>query len=232
LEEPIVRWTYGVTTVPERIDSMLPRTLSSLRAAGFDVPRLFVDGGTYEQYRKFDLPLTCREEKLRTAGNWTLTLYELYIRDPEADRYAVFQDDVLTCRGLRDYLDACEYPETGYWNLYTVQRNQDLSNGDGWFLSNQMGKGALALVFSRMAVKILLSARHLVDRPECPVRGHCNIDGGIVDSFKKAGWKEWCHSPSLVQHVGWPSSMGNGKTPAAPQFRGEHFDCMSFLART
>jgi hypothetical protein len=33
-----VRWTHGATTIPGRSDDLLPRTLASLKAAGFVCP--------------------------------------------------------------------------------------------------------------------------------------------------------------------------------------------------
>lgn len=54
------RWSYGVTTVTERRDTLLPQTLASLKAAGWDNPRLFVDGvnGGFDH---FGLPVTYRD---------------------------------------------------------------------------------------------------------------------------------------------------------------------------
>lgn len=213
-----MKFVYGVTAVEQRKVDLLPRTLGSLKAAGFDQPRLFVDGSK-DGFDSFDLPVTYRYPKVRTHGNWILSIYELYIRDPDADLYAIFQDDIEACADLRAYLETCKYPERGYWNLFTQTENQSLAKDKtGWFLSNQMGRGALGLVFSRSVLKELLSARHMVDRPEDPKRGHQAVDGGIVTALKKAGVAEWCHSPSLLQHHGEVSSMGNFKHAPAPNF--------------
>ena len=93
-------------------------------------------------------------------GNWVTALWALYTSDAEADRYAIFQDDCVAVRNLRQYLEACEYPETGYWNLYTFPENE--RNKRGWYLSNQCGKGAVGLVFSSLAVRTLLASQHMV----------------------------------------------------------------------
>ena len=39
-----MKWAYGITTVPSRRENLFERTLQSLAVAGFDNPRLFVDG--------------------------------------------------------------------------------------------------------------------------------------------------------------------------------------------
>ena len=234
-----MKWSYGVTTVPGRREILLPRTLASLKNGGFDSPRLFVDGDIDgpSWARAFGLPATLREPAIRVAPAWALALGELYLRDPAADRYAVFQDDIITCHNLRDYLEACPYPDRGYLNLWTCPKNQAMAPAEsaGWFLSNQKGKGALALVFSREAAVTLLTHWHFVKRmqpsTEEPERHWQAVDGGIVEAFSQAGWREWCHNPSLVYHLGRRSTIP-GKMNARLRviFRGEDFDARGFLA--
>src|SRR5688500_19007244 len=100
-----MKWAYGVTTVLARRHDLLPRTLASLRAAGLDQPRLFVDGCTHLEAdrleRETKLPVTARYPFVRTACSWILAMYELYLRDRGADRFAMFQDDVIVCKDLR-----------------------------------------------------------------------------------------------------------------------------------
>src|SRR5690348_4917848 len=106
------RWSYGVTTVLERRDNLLPRTLKSLAAGGFDKPRLFVDGcPAASYYDGFGLEVTIRNPRIRTHPHWVLSLLELFGRDPTADRFALFQDDLVCYKNLRDYLGGCRYPD-------------------------------------------------------------------------------------------------------------------------
>lgn len=256
-----MRWAYGVTTVPRRREEYFARSLRSLEAAGFGrytpagskevYPRLFVDGAccrtalSYED--EFGLPVTPRgPTPTRAYGNWVLALAELYVREPNADRYALFQDDLLAPRNLRRYLDRCGYPAKGYWNLYTMPANQALARkhgdrdrengtGVGWFPSNQRGLGAVGLVFSLEAVLALLtnqspvSVRHMADRPRDATRGHKAIDGGVVDALRKAGWTEYVHDPSLLWHTGRVSAIGNRPQPDAARWPGEDYDCLEML---
>lgn len=233
-----MRWTIGLTTVPSRQATLLTRTLASLQLAGFTglaAPRLFVDGAS-TGYEGMGLPVTYRDPLIRTFGNWLLGLNELYIREPTADRYAMFQDDFVTYTHLREYLESWPMPEKGYWNLYTFPCNQDRcpkdargQRGQGWFESDQLGRGAVALVFNQQAVKLLLRSQHMIDRPLDPQRGWRSIDGGISSAFKKEGWTEYVHNPSLVQHIGLESSMGNKSHPLAPSFRGEEYDARNLF---
>lgn len=229
-------WSYGITTVPDRLQNgLVHRTIKSLEHAGFPHPRLFIDGLSAKEWAENDyglghLPVTTRGDRVRTFGNWILAAWELYVRQPKADRYAIFQDDFVTYKNLRLYLEACPHPDKGYLNLYTFPQNERPQSG--WYLSNQLGKGAVALVFSNEAMRVLLQAQHMVDRPLDLVRGHKAVDGGIVTAFKKAGWKEWVHNPSLVQHTGEQSTMGNARHKLASTFRGEDFDALDLIETT
>lgn len=228
------KWAYGITTIPMRLTTTFPKTLASLSAAGFDKPRLFVDDAqTDEAYRKFGLEVTTHYPKIKAYGNWILALGELYLRNPNMDRYAIFQDDVIAYRNLRAYLDSCDYPDNGYWNLYSYPppKGTVLPNSKGWHLSNQKGKGALGLVFSLQAVRTLLLHQHLVDRARDPNDGWKKIDGGVVDAMLKARGREYVHNPSLVQHIGSFSSLHNRPTPHKPAttFLGESYDALALL---
>lgn len=232
---PSLKWAYGVTTVPQRKATLLPRTLASLAAAGFDRPRLFVDGAR-DGWDAFGLEVTYRFPVVRTFGNWILSLYELYIRDPQAQRYAIFQDDLITYPGLRHYLSVCPFPQKGYWNLYTFPSNQTLCppGHQGWYLSNQFGRGAMALVFGREGVVTLLSAFDIAMKPQAAKVPTKNVDGAVINAMSKAGWKEWVHSPSLTQHTGEQTSITDGTRPHPRQllsesFRGESFDARELI---
>ena len=257
-------WAYGVTTVPERrTNGLLLRSLASLSAAGFDKPRLFIDGDP-EGFSNLGLPFSYRSPKVRTVGNWLLTAMELLIREPQAERYAIFQDDLIASKNLRQYLEAAPYPDRGYCNLFTFRLSEASIHGKapGWHRAAplnssaypedwQKGLGAVALVFSREALTTLLQSPHIArkimdvgadthgKRPEQPARlwpsgeprqgGQVRIDGTIVTAMNMAGWHEYVHAPSLVQHLGLQSAMGNHGQEQAQSFRGEEFDCLALL---
>lgn len=208
---PVV-WACGITTVPER-EELLHRTLVSLSVGGFGRPQVFVERGLW------------------AFGTWWHSLVELWIRNPHADRYAMFQDDLVVVKNLRGYLDRVPHPERGYWNLFTTRDNEELvkeSEGRvGWVEASlaksvgattgqQTGRGALALVFPRAALIELLTSRHLVTRPMDRPRDSAfegkdpadrGIDGCVVTAMNKVGYREYVHCPSLVQHVGDRSTI-------------------------
>lgn len=252
-----MEWAYGVTTIRKRLtDGTLARTLRSLANAGFARPRLFVDGSS-DGFEIFQLDITRRQGSIRTYGNWLLGMAELYIRNPLAERFAMFQDDFVACRGLREYLSNAAYPNRGYLNLFTFPHNQPaqlthrVENGVkthegldpetiGFYPSCQHGKGAVALIFDLEAIMMLLSQLPTWVRCQnmSPIRegsdwkhGQLCVDGAIHDSLKPIGFTEYVHNPSLVQHIGFDSTMGNPKHQQANSFRGEDWDATELLPK-
>ena len=189
-----VRWAVGLTTCPERAD-MLTRTLVSLDNAGIPDPRLFIDG-------------VHRCPRVRAFGNWLLGLLELYIRDPRADLFLMLQDDLLAGRGLRAYLESSPLPPKGYGNLLTIYGNENviadppipgragpLYKSPGWYESQkckvgqewgplgyvQTGRGAVALLFPREAVEVLLDGGGIVSKIKDTALGWRNETAGWSD---------------------------------------------------
>jgi len=235
-----MKWSYGVTTVNHRFSGRdLLETLSSLKNAGFDAPRLFVDGSPSIVDRS-----TARIEKIGCYGNWLLALVELFLREPNADRYAIFQDDIRAVWHLREYLESVPYPDKGYLSLYTKVWDQPdkLAEGGmfgtpsdvkphtyGFYPSEQCGRSALGLVFNREAVLLLLTQRRTYERIADPVLGHRHIDGACINAFKSLGWTEYVHNPSLLQHADVPSTLGHDDHEPCVSFPGEDWDAMQLL---
>jgi hypothetical protein len=222
-----MNWSYGITTVPARVNTLLVDTLASLAAAGFHSPRLFIDGvGEALEVSEKEYPITIRSPALGGFGNFALAALELSIRDPHADRYAIFQDDILVCKNLKEYLEASPYPEKSYLNLMTMESNHPVAQGrpadtTGWYQTDQLARGAQALVFNNIALRSLLTQRHFIDRPTTnSKRSTRGIDGTTVGAMNNAGYKEWVHYPSLVQHVGRVSAMNNTWKGDAPSYVG------------
>jgi hypothetical protein len=245
-----IEWVAAMTTVASR-SNLRDCTLESLRISGFSDITLYVDG----VYGSIDVPAVYRGANIKTYNHWVLTLTEMFLRNSEADRYVIFQDDFVCCRNLKEYLEKCSYPSDGYLNLFTFMGNETihrrvgvLKGGKivkkkekkiyptaGWHRSNQLGQGGLALVFNNEAVVDLLSSRHMYERRWDHERRDKFLDGAVVTAMNKAGRYEYVHNPSLIQHMGKKSSMGNDdwghtdKNPDSLYFPGEDFDALSFL---
>ena len=76
-----MNWSYGITTVPERWNTTFALTKQSLTKAGSSKPRVFIDG----------IPF-----KMGHLANWMRTAFVIYTTNPDADRYAVFEDDFIS----------------------------------------------------------------------------------------------------------------------------------------
>jgi hypothetical protein len=94
----------------------------------------------------------------------------------------------------------------------------------------QVGKGAVALVFSWAACRALLACPGLVCKFTAgpPSNWKC-LDGFLVDNMNRAGWREYVHVPSLAQHTGSVSTIGNGGKGRADTFPGADFDALTLL---
>lgn len=227
-----MEWQIGLTTVPERRYGELEATVGSLRRGGFTDIRLFVDGDCDEsEYAPFGLPCTFRKPRIRLWGNWWLGFQELFIRNPNADRYLMCQDDIICVKNLRQYLEQCEYPANGYCNLVTYQQNEQ-AGASGWHrTTGWRGLGAQALMFDQHAAVTLLS-KEMDDwtlRPKDLKRGHQGLDGAIAKKLETFGVHEFVHSPSLVTHIGDNSTLGHRQQVMSESFPGEDFDALDLL---
>lgn len=215
---------YGVTTVPERADELLPRTLDSLRRAGFDSPLLFVDGKS-----NVAGATTCRTQ-IRAPSHWLLSMLELYLRCPTADRYVMFQDDIVCCTGLRAYLESVDVSQERYFNLYSFSKNNlDPQCEPGWYRPEFRGLSAAGLMFSRKGMVTVLSQESILKRLQTTWRRRRCIDGTVAAAMSSAGYVEVVHHPSLIQHTGMVSAMGNPRYSPAKTFPGEGFDATRFM---
>lgn len=242
-----LKWTCGVTTVPERRQGLLPKTLESIAAAGFPKPWLFIDGARDPgPWLDLGLEYTLRSTNVQIAGNWHLGALELYHRWPDAEMFAMFQDDLVLCKNVRQYIESQPYPGKGYLNLFTFNSNERDGKGrprlellkPGWQESlrwenpanpRQHGRGAIALVFNREALMALLGHKHLTVRAQDRQRGWRFIDGGIVEAMNDVGYREYIHNPSLAFHTGLASTKGSSYRPSLT-FPGEEYDALGLLA--
>ncbi len=224
----MLTWAYGITTVPERAGNLLPATLDSLKRAGFDRPTLFVDGALDGCT---DLNVI-QHPRVGQLHNWLNALFWLYSMTPRADRFAIFEDDILICRQAREYLDRCPLLEKSWWNLLTHDDNiSEAHKVLGWQASVQLSRGAAGLVFDRRGVECILRS---------PEVGNYLKDGGktsetaVSVALRSVNYREMVHYPSLIQHVGWESTLGHSwpSDRLVKNFLGEDFHLMSIAITT
>ncbi|MEM2989752.1 MAG: hypothetical protein QXQ02_01050 [Halobacteria archaeon] len=143
----------------------------------------------------------------------------------------LFQDDIVSVMGLYEYLDRTCTHELVYWNLYTWPEN--MRSETGWVLSNQKGRGALGLVFSREALLCLLGSKMFWEHRMDAHSGSKCDDRAVITTMNANGYKEMVHNPSLLQHTGVELSVARNQLEVltTPAFPGEDYDVCEQLLR-
>lgn len=228
-----MEWACGIIGVDSRRASgHLGRTMRSCESAGWHDYSVFLDGEMPTCSRVGIVP---RETTIGAFGNWWLGAVELYIRQPHADRFVIFQDDIECPVGLREYLCHTTTHDMAYWNLCTYSAGigyptNVVTTTPGWqpALCN-WGLGAQGLVFTNEGLRTLLSSRVVIDQPMDKYRGKEAIDGIVKTALGRAGFTEMVHNPTLVNHVGTQSTIGHEPQPESYGWRGADWNVMELL---
>lgn len=208
---PEVRtWSVGVTTTLRRRPT-LEWTLDGLVRAGWDTPRLFLDGPVTIPDRHAGCPVTYREPRIGAWPNFFLGLSELMMRDPEADAYLMVQDDVEFFDGvkLREFLESILWPgnSPGPVSLYSCQIAARAETGWArherpWFL------GAHAFVFPGDLIRRFLSDPVvLAHRKAGANHGLANVNTVVGEWAYRNGSPISFPTPSLCRHIGHASTL-------------------------
>ena len=231
----VSEWAVGITSAPRK-PSTLFETISSIRDAGWDDLVLFAEPETLTDGLGGSIEVVRRSAKLGAWPNWILSLAELFLRKPQADAYVLFQDDVILCRNVREYLEMSLWPRErlAFVSLYCSsgydgkgERYATPSGVDGYI-------GALALVFPPQAVRALLSSGLAWAHRLRPGTGGVNgVDFAIGRWAAKEDLDGLFHSPSLAQHIGdastvWPDGRNAGRRKA-DTFVGRDFDACELV---
>ncbi len=202
------RWSVGITTSPRRRPT-LDQCIDSVRHAGWNAPRLFVDGRLDLPSNGTSLPRTIRDIPVGAWPNYFLSLAELMMHDPDADAFLLLQDDALICpySGLREYLETALWPSgrAGIASLYCSGAYTQPKRG--WYrYRGRWQWGGLAFVFSRRAAQRFLRDRYVFMHRWRPA-GQANIDGVIGRWAYRRRVPLYYPTPSLVQHIGETSTV-------------------------
>jgi hypothetical protein len=218
----INNWSVGITTAPRK-QNTLSMTLNSLKAAGWESPRLFAEPGTEIPPEYQTLPLSERDEVMGAFPNWYLALTELVLRTPRAEAFMICQDDVLFSKNLRDYLELNLWPadQVGVVSIYCPSHYQQTTNSG--FIREDRGWsswGALAYVFSNPSARSILSDPLVLNHRDFgPAEGLHNIDSVVGYWCERHQLPYYVHFPSLAQHIGefstiYPRATASGKRMA------------------
>ncbi|WP_435018737.1 hypothetical protein TA3x_000722 [Tundrisphaera sp. TA3] len=217
----VARWAVGVTTAP-RAAPTLAEGLASLAAAGWDRPRLFVDGDVAIPEPFSALPRTVREPLVGAWPSYYLAVAELLMREPEADAYLLVQDDVLFAEGLdvRGYLERVLWPRgcSGIASLFCSRAYSQPRPGWARFRGAWV-RGAQAFAFSPESARAFVADLGVVEHRRRG-SGLTHIDACIGEWAVRRRMSIYFPTPSLVQHIGevstlWPGERAFGNRRAS-----------------
>ena len=226
-----MNFAHAILTAP-RPQSTLRQTLESLRHGGFTSDFWFHDGSPPDGEATSPrwctaayIDLLRRVGKAMDVGKWR----------PDAEGLLVFEDDVVVCKGLCEYLQSIPWPEaidqiaavspycpTAYSNYKAFRR---------WHREDRRVTlaGTQAFLYTRRAMRELVQYLDPERRKDDGEIAGVDVQFGMY--AKEFDLHIHYHVPSLVQHIGINNSavgFGDcGTIYRAETFVGEDFDARS-----
>lgn len=221
----IKEWAVGVTTSPRR-QPTLEICLDSVVRAGWEKPRVFMDGTGPLPERYNQLLLTWREASVGALPAWFTTLQELLFQQPTADAYLLLQDDVVLFdrQPLREYLEEVLWPgrDVGLVTLFYT----GLNLRPGWqAMHDAWSWGAQAFIFSPEVAWRLVTDDVFARAAFIAAKDHhLPIPEKLLEWIVRTQTAVWYPVPSLAQHIGNTSTIWMDSTLAggrrAPWYAG------------
>lgn len=198
-------WAVAVLTAPRKPPT-LSATLDSLHAAGCVDLHLFAEPSVVIPAAFSMLPLVRHQQRQGPLRNFCFAAQALLDSHPDADCYAIFEDDISAALGLRRWCDREFWPgDHGLLSLYTSRVSCD--DRPGWQTLNlgcYRTFGALAFVFRGPTLRDFLADVGVRRHVEW---GDCGADAVVGEWALQRGIGIAYHSPSLVQHEGKTTSL-------------------------
>ena len=204
----VTRWAVGVTTAPRR-EPTLEYCLDSIARAGWQEPRLFLDGTARLPTRHAHLPITWREDSVGAWPNWYMALAELILQQPDADAYVMLQDDVVLFDRelLRLYLERVLWPgnRPGIVSLFYTGLNPNT----GWFEAQGAWHfSAQGIILAPGIARALLCDEDMSRAWLAASSGnHIPIPEVLHEWANRRRIDVWYANPSLAQHIGNTSTI-------------------------
>ena len=220
----VTNWAVGVTTAPRK-QSTLPGCVDCLIEAGWETPRIFVDGEVDLGSLPAHLEVTRRDPQIGAWPSWYLALTELLMRHPGAEAFMIVQDDVVLFRHpkLRAYIEAFLWPEEGPCVVSLFCSRAYATEEAGWSrLDENLVWGGQALLFSREACLGLLSDPWVL-RHRLTKSGFAGIDSVVGRWAARHDVPVYVSTPSLAQHIGQVSAIWPSTTQAYINRRASRF---------
>lgn len=197
----------GVTHVPRKVETLV-RSISTM-PKGVSVA-LYPDG---EHHPKAKMPIVRLGENVGCFKHWYRVLNDLCRSD--ADVVGIMPDDVRYHSGIWDtVITKLKEQDTGYVACYLPK---GMAARYGWGKGWHECKGGWATSWGGGYLFPIEVARELVNHPYV-IKHRDNyaknqqIDHAIPEAIHRLGLKQWYHYPSLLQHIGFTSTIGHRHT--------------------
>lgn len=202
----IAKWAVGVITAPRKHQTLV-KTIKAIERAGWDNGVIFAEPGSCNDV-KGNWAYVNRYKKTGIFGNWMLGLYELFIRNIDADAFLMIQDDIVIAPDTRNYLDnALWFTESPHLvSLFTLKAIDD-NPECGWRSTTIYHGGPTAIVMSHETVQEIISSliplRYYGIQKQ---KGTSFDDLGIFALMAHKQWPVFYPKPSIGDHIGHQST--------------------------
>lgn len=222
----VTRWAVGVTTAPRQTPTV-DRCVKSLKRSGFH-PFVFSEPGSMTD---LGCPVVQRHKRLGCWRNYVQTLRDLLCLQPNAEAIAVFQDDVVACLDLREFLEHDLWPSqrTGVVSVYSPEE-YEAGESIGIDRRKKMILGLQGAVYPRAVAQRLVDEfghdwRGGHDPKNSVAEPHLKkaADTWVAESISKMGLGVFHYRPSMIQHIDAKSAIGHGGVNQIRARTGKHF---------
>jgi hypothetical protein len=202
----------AMTTAPRK-EPTVKRSIASLRRAGFEeTVHVFAEPGSFGHGLPEDpkLEIHMNDVKRGCFQNWKYAVTKMLELSP-APWILIVQDDAIWQRGSADILKSRmavqQDRRTGFLSLYASSANVKGNFQRGWNATDAGWGfwGAVALCLKRVAAEELLQQKHFVAH-----KGPQQVDAIVAKSMLALKRPCYIHVPSMVDHIGNTSTIGNG----------------------
>lgn len=246
--EEKMKWTVGLITAPRKEGYYLDKTLDSLARTGFSDVRIFAEPGSIvpEGYNA-----TYRKKQYGDWTNWATAFYELLLSEPDTDLFLMIEDDIILCRMTKEYLEY-SIPQLGEFASVSPYTPSKLKRRNIVGFHNE-SRGiqtwsTQAVVMTRQKAICFFSdydvQRHRFENVFGKDEKYwCLPYTDSKNSIKDVVIGHWAaknnlpiyyHTPSLVEHIGYHSTLTDMKTTVensrkSADFVGENYDLSEWM---
>ena len=234
-----MKCSIGLRISPREIQTY-DLTIESMKKTGWNSGYIFAEPGLEINEKDYpEFKIVRRKERLNCFKNMYDGLVQMREEEPDSEYYGMIQDDVLFCRGVRQYYEkSLELSEVlrnaGVVSVFTP-RLYSKKNHFGW---HNINKGrhlemAQTFFFSPKAVDSIIE--FFPDERESSLFKYYFTDDNRIGWWARENdFEVVYHTPSLSQHIGHTSSCWDSQPTSvwrrsASDFVGEEFDLLDLM---